>query len=312
MKLIKTLSLYLLITTIGVPSAHADWREWANQTHATFSGLYGNVSFNPEYLAVTSIGLGIAAATLGFMYRFGAKKPKPFDKIVASRFEKLPPDMRRHIISYMPAVNDGPGEFKDIALQWSKETPFKEKQRTSAQERRKYGYNGKKIPINSHTLKGNKPCVGNSGYIIENAQPSMLNGLWYADSSAPNTIICVNTSKKTLKAIITNPNNDAIISCSLSKKGDLAIAWKDITNKPHITFTNLAKIKLGEAIDLNQNKIPLTRILKNDNFLLHTFNLNTTLFNRQGNLLACIYKNQASENYTLQYITTSDKEILEA
>ncbi len=78
MKLIKKLSLYLLIATMGVPSAHADWRDVLNRTHATFSGLYGNISskINTGYVATTGIGIAVACGMFGFMYQFGSKSSR--------------------------------------------------------------------------------------------------------------------------------------------------------------------------------------------------------------------------------------------
>ena len=138
------------------------------------------------------------------------------------------------------------------------------KQTTSA-ERRQYGYNGTKIPV----MKGNDYwLLQYAGCIIAQAQPSMWNGYWYADSHVFSNHVFIEDNNLKYEAVIKERASDMIIhsSClfrdqnanTMSHK--IAILWEDLTipQRTYVTMKRLAEIQeQGNQVDLDENKFEI-------------------------------------------------------
>jgi hypothetical protein len=136
---------------------------------------------------------------------------------------------------------------------------------TTFTERRQYGYNGTKIPV----MKGNDYyLLQSAGCIIAQAQPSMWNGYWYADSHVFSNRVFIEDNNLKYEAVIKERKSEMNIhsSClfgdryanTMSHK--IAILWEDLTfpQKTYVTMKRLAEIQeQGNQIDLDENKVEI-------------------------------------------------------
>ncbi len=149
---------------------------------------------------------------------------------------------------------------------------------TSYVERWRYGFNGEVIPIckrNGGTVKlVDKSCI------IAGAQPSMLYGLWYADTHVPATRLFIELEdKRKLEALIKQKTSNSLrygyefvthvrACCLVDDKpasiNKVAIAWDfmpgDLPNKKsYITMVRVQDmIQQNAQIDLDENKVEVS------------------------------------------------------
>lgn len=150
------------------------------------------------------------------------------------------------------------------------------KVKTLAAHCRKYGYNGDLIHIVKY------PEIIGTGFIIENAQPSMWWGYWYDDSCAKENRIFIDHNNLKYEAKIKNgadtiPNilSSSFFAAESKNTMDhyLALLWKvtlqikvdpkhgrcwvrPAEKKSYISVLCLAEVKKqGNIFDLDQNKV---------------------------------------------------------
>ncbi|MEX0940139.1 MAG: hypothetical protein WDZ41_02175 [Candidatus Babeliales bacterium] len=174
-------------------------------------------------------------------------------------FLKLPPEIQNLIISFAWSNIDNSKDFENEILNWENIDAM-QKNTTSITERNLYGYNGEKTPIYFYVLENGCPIIKTVGNIISDAQPSLLKGLWYADSTVPSTKLFIHTPKNNLfSATIKDNDGPKITSACISVLGDLAITWTKNQNY-FVTILKLKNIEQNKKIDLQQNAITLTNI----------------------------------------------------
>jgi hypothetical protein len=203
-------------------------------------------------------------------------------------FDKLPQDIENEVINYAWNNIDNQQIFEQQLLEWKNYDCMRSKE-TSYLDQNTLGFHGQKKPIYFYTLENGNPTIKTVGTVLNNAQPAMLSGLWYADSTIEQTMLILNAPNKnytvTLIESLLGPS-PKVTSASFSVLGDIAITWENNAEK-YITLLTLQDIKNNNSIDLSSNAQKLKDI--NQTLLQGTLSNCTevkgSLFNLDGTKL---------------------------
>lgn len=177
-------------------------------------------------------------------------------------FAGLPHDVQNLVIQQAWADIDTVENMKQLAA--SNFDVF-QKAETSGEEQNKYGFYGRKIPINFYTLRNGQPCISTVGHILKNAKPiAALASLQQFNDYPFTTPLFIHSPENTLLSIELNLGLHHTLvdvkSACFSVLGHLAITWEDTKNYDNfVAVFNLQDLQGKKELDLSQNAIKLDK-----------------------------------------------------